>query len=223
MTAPLDLTHQCVVVARLGDFARFRGPVAGYESDPWLYMRTKLRELEAPLAALKAQQLEAAKRRFGAELAAGAPGDEALTEFREILDRYLSAGDFVDVAFHLDSASLSRPGGRASLEEALARVKPRSFFEEERREEASRSKAHGRLVEELWGRLGLAALERTLKRKARSARRKRMVLRRLRSNVAEYCSVLHLPVSPDDTFSPFMLHRVEALAVACLRFMDRYR
>lgn len=223
MTVPLDITHQCVVVARLGDFTRFRGAVASYESDPWLYMRSKLRELEAPLAALKAQQLDGAKRRFLGTLAAGAPDEGALTEFRSVLDRYLAPGDYVDVAFHLDGCDLSEPGRRRTLEQLLARVKPHSFFEEERKEEASRSKAHTRLVGELWDRLGLGLLERALARKPRTRRRKAMVLRRLRSNVAEYCSVLHLPVSAEDTFSPFMLHRVEALAVACLRFMDRHR
>lgn len=223
MTAPVDVTHQFVIVARLGDVCRFSAAVSRYESDPWHYMRAKLREIEAPLQALKEQQLASAKSRFLKELAAGLPTEESLSEFRAVLDRYLGPGGFADVAIHLDPQGLADRARRPLLEEALAHAKAHSLFAEERRSPGERAKSHEKLLGELWGRLGFDLLERTLTRKPRTARRKAMVLRRLRRDVAEYCTVLHVPTHPEDTFSPFMFHRVEALAVACLRLLDRYR
>ncbi|MBI4349498.1 MAG: hypothetical protein HY553_21870 [Elusimicrobia bacterium] len=215
MTSPVDITHQFVIVARLGDVCRFSGAVSRYESDPWFYMRTKLREIEAPLQALKQQQLASARGRFLKELAAGTPSDAALADFRAVLDRYLGPGDYADVAIHLDPRDLALPSSRALLTDALNQAKPHNLFQD--------PKPHERLIAELWSRLGLDRLEAALTRKPKTARRKAMVLRRLRRNVAEYCSVLHVPTHAEDTFSPFMLHRVEALAVACLRLLDRCR
>ncbi|MBI4422879.1 MAG: hypothetical protein HY554_04095 [Elusimicrobia bacterium] len=223
MTAPVEVTQQCVVVARLGDFCRWSSAVSSYENDPWLYMRNKLRELEAPLALLKQQQLASARERFFQELGQAVPGEETLADYRSLFDRYLAPGDFVDVAFYLNAQDLADAGRRRMLREVLERAKAHSLFDEERKPEDRRSKSYEKLVGELWGRLGLDVLERALTRKPRTARRKTMALRRLRRNVAEYCSVLRVPLSADDTFSPFMIHRVEALTVACLRLLDRHR
>lgn len=221
--SPVDIAQQFVVVARLGDVCRFGGKVSGYETDPWLYMRTKLSEIEAPIQSLKRQQLDSAKGRFLKELAQGVPGEEALAEFRSVLERYLGPGDFVDAAMYLNPVDLADAKSRKTLEGVLAHATVHSLFDEERKPAESRARSHEKRVGELWSRLGLDALERALARKPKTERRRRMVLRRLRRSVAEYCSVLHVPTTPEDTFSPFMLHRVEALTVACLRLLDKHR
>jgi hypothetical protein len=110
------------------------------------------------------------------------------------------------------------------LEKHMRHVKPWTSFDEERRPAPERTKDYEKLVVELSTRLDLERLGSVLKRKARTPRRRRMVLRRLRDNVGEYCTVVKIPLSSqENTFTPFMLPRVEALVGATLRFMNRHR
>lgn len=218
-----DGAHQRVIVARLADFCRFSGAVSSYETDPWLYMRDKLLEIQPALRAFKAERLAAARRDLEGLLAGGKIAEEGLVELRETLNRYLSPGDFADAAIHLTPADLAVPERREAALEVLRRARPLSLFDEEAVPEGSRAKSGQRLVAELAERVGIDALAAILVRKPLTRRRKAMALRRLRRNVAEYCSVLHLPASPEDVFSPFMAQRVEALAIACLRLLNRFR
>ncbi len=217
------LNQQCVVIARLADFCRYGSAVSSYESDPWLYMRSKLQETEGPLRELKHASLLSARERFLKQLGEGAPSEQALGTLKEALDRYLSRGDFVDACFHLTPENLADPRRLRDATAMLESLKVHSLFDEEAKPEEKRSPAHQKLVGELYGRLRLDVFERVLSRKPVTPLRKKRVLRRMRVNVAEYCSILHLPSSPDDTFSPFLLSKVEALVVACLRLLNRFR
>ena len=218
-----QVTQQMVVLARLRDFCRFGGAVGQYETEPWQYMRAKLREIEPAVRILKNEQLAAARTRFCAALEQGVPNEAFLAELREALDRSLSPGDFIDIAFNLNPEDLADPSRRETLLDLLNRAKAHSLFDEEKKPPAQRSQAFQKIVNELNARLALDILGQAMTRKAVSARRRAMVLRRLRRNVADYCAVLHVPATAEDTFSPFMLHRVEAMTVACLGFLDKHR
>jgi hypothetical protein len=214
-------SHQAFILARLAEFCQYRGAVARDERDPWEYMRQKLLQIEPELASLKGELLAATTRRIVADLRRGPIDAEAAADFRTLLEKLLSRGDFADAAVHLEA------GAGASvvpqIEAVLAKAQPTHAFVEERRPPGERNPAWDKLVDELSRRLELEALSGVLKRKPRTARRRRMVLRRLRRDVAEYCTVVRIPTSAEDTFTPFMLPRMEALVAACLRFLSRHR
>ena len=219
----MRVTQQMVILARLRDFCSYGTAVGQYETEPWHYMTSKLREIEPAVRILKQEQLAAAKARFCAALEQSVPDEAFLAEFREVLDRSLAPGDFIDIAFNLNPADLAEPSRREMLLDLLNRAKAQSLFDEQKKPFAQRSQAFQKIVKELNERLTLDVLDQVMSQKAVTPRRKSMVLRRLRRNVANYCAVLHVPATPEDTFSPFMLHRVEAMAVACLGFLDRHR
>jgi len=210
------VTRQQFILARLADFCDYGGMVPHYERDPWSYMRSKLDELEDAVGELKGKQLADACDRFLAELAAGSVDEGSLAEFKALLDSYLSPGDFADVAIHLSAERLSDPSGRVWAIGLLRRVRAAAPF-------AASADPMPMQAAELYRRLGFDVYERILTRKPKTARRKRMTLRRMRRRIAEYCSFLHPPVSPDDTFSPFVIARVSAVLMACRRLLDRCR
>ena len=216
---PADVSHQLVIVARLADFCRFRSPFL-QESDPWGYMLRKLGELEEPLTGLKTALFRATRRRLLAEVRSGSLDAERCADYRTLFERLVSPVDFVDIAFHLAPGVANQA---EALSAVLDQVRPATLFLEERKEPPQRSPSWDKLVEELYRRLGLDVLGRIMVRKPATAARRAMVLRRLRANVAEYCSVVRIPTSPQDTFTPFMLPRIEALIAACLRFLKKYR
>ena len=115
------------------------------------------------------------------------------------------------------------PNQAGTLRQILAQVRPTNLFLEERKTAGQRSPSWDKLVGELYRRLDLQLLGAVLERKPRTPQRKSMVLRRVRRNVAEYCSVVRIPVDAQDTFTPFMLPRIEALIAANLRFLRKYR
>ncbi len=220
MTETRSPSHQLVIVARLAEFCQWRGGHLLRESDPWLYMRDKLLQIEPPLTALKQDLFRKTSRRLLEELKAGPLDNERFADYRALFERLLSRGDFADLAIHL--AAPPQPDV-AWIEGLLRKLSPHHLFIEERKPAAERSPSWEKLVAELHARLGLDVLGRVLSRGPRTAKRKRYVLRRLRQNVAEYCTVVHVPLHDGDTFTPFMLPRVEAIVAANLRFLNQYR
>lgn len=219
--SPLDPTHQLLILARLSEFTEYR-KTPYQESDPWAYMRRKLQETEEPLAALKAQLLKATGKGLLEEVRAGTLDAERCADYKHLFERLLAPGDFADLAIHLTPGQPPKDQARW-CESVLAQVKPSHLFAEERKPDGQRSPAWDKMVGEIYKRLDLDLLEKVLMRKPRNRKRRAVVLRRLRRNVAEYCSVVRIPTDARDTFTPFMLPRVEALIAACLRFLDKFR
>lgn len=218
---PTEESHQLVVLARLSEFCQWRGAVAASGEEPWSYMRRKLLQIEPALAAFKGQLLEGVKARLFAEMAQGPLSAQRCADYRDLLDRLLSRGDFADAAIHL--APDAGPGSGALLRQVLAAVKPHHVFIEERLPLAQRGAAWNRLVDELFKRLDLDLFDQMLGRRSPTRRRKVYVLRRIRRKVAEYCTVVKIPTTPGETLTPFMLPRLEALVAANLRFLTKYR
>jgi hypothetical protein len=182
-------------------------------------MRDKLLQIEAPLAGFKQDLFDRTRRRLMGELRAGPVSEENLSEYRFLFDSLLSRGDFVDAVVHLT-------GGQPPLgllETTLAAMKANNLFVEERKPPTARNPAWEKLVGEISRRLDLDMLDKVMARPGRTPRRRAAVLRRLRRNVAEYCTVVRIPMDPGDTFTPFLLPRVEAVVAASLRFLTRYR
>jgi hypothetical protein len=216
----IDPAHQAFILARIGEFCQYKERVRDWERDPWIYMRDKLVQIEPSLAALKGQLLAATSRHLLDAMRAGPLEPEAAADFKQLLERLLTRGDFADVAVHLDGAG---PQAVRWVEPLLARAKPTHAFLEERRPAAERDPSWEKLVKELYARLDLDRLGAVLQKRKRTPRRRALVLRRLRRNVAEYCLVVRIPTQANDTFTPFMMPRVEAVIAACLRFLSRHR
>ena len=213
-------SHQLVIVARLAEFCQWRGSHLTRERDPWLYMRDKLLQIEEPLAALKTELFQKTSRQLLRELKAGPVAEERFADYRTLYEKLLSRGDFADLAIHLSAEP--RPDA-AWIEGIVRKLQPNTLFVEERKHVSERSPSWEKLVGELTQRLRLDVLGKILSRKPRTPRRKRYVLGRLRADVAEYCTVVHVPLDSGDTFTPFMLPRVEAIVAANLRFLNKYR
>lgn len=217
----LNPAHQLVIIARLGEYCQFRGSIKHYERDPWNYMRNKLLQTEEPLSELKGELFAATKKGLREELRAGGMTEERYADYKVLFECLLSRGDFADLAIHLTSAG--GPPQIDGVENILKSVQPIHLFLEERKPPAERSPSWERLVKGLERRLDLDRLGLILSRKPRNPKRKAPILRRVRKNVAEYCAVVHIPTSPSDTFTPFMLPRIEGLIAANLRFLNKYR
>lgn len=217
----IDPAHQLVIITRIGEFCDFRRPLKGLDGDAWSFLRQKLLQIEEPLFKLKSQLLAATGRRLVAEIREKPLDHERCSDYRFLLDRLISRSDFVDVAMHLSPES--GPKDATSLETVFKRIKPCTLFDEERRPPAERSPDYEKLVVELVRRLELEQLASVLKRKPITAKRRRVILRRMRLNVFEYCTVVRIPTNCNETFTPFMLPRVEALVAASLRFLNKHR
>ncbi|MBI3547806.1 MAG: hypothetical protein HY078_02015 [Elusimicrobia bacterium] len=217
----LDPRHQLVILARLREFCQFQGAVLNYESDPWGYMRRKLEETEEAIVALKTDLLRNTGEKLLAEIEQTGLTAERCAEYKTAFEQLLSRLDFVDLAMHLEPTAF-RKDQAERVGEVLLKAAPAHVFQEESKPASQRSKTWERLVGELFKRLDLDRLSTIMERKPRTARRRAYVLRRVRSNVAEYCAVVRIPTDPSDTFTPFMLPRIEALIAANLRFLNRY-
>ena len=216
----INPSHQLIILARLNEFCQFHGHTLYHEKDPWEYMRRKLMETEEPLAALKSTLFELTRNKLLSEIRKGKMDSERCSDFRILFDRLLSPGDFADLAIHLDEGA---PNMLDNCKLVLGHVKPTNLFLEERKDSLQKNPAWEKLVAQLSNRLELEQLGQLLARKARTRRRKAIILRRVRRNVAEYCAVMRIPTDPNEPFTPFMLPRVEGLIAANLRFLSKYR
>lgn len=219
----INQTHQLVILARLSEYCRYRGDTLKYEDDPWSYMRRKLQDTEEAFSNLKTELFNLTKNKLLEEMKSGQVDEERYVDYKVLFERLLAPGDFADLAIHLTTQGTNSYNQAKTISHLLAQLKPHTLFIEESKPPEQRSPAWEKLIGELCQRLDFERLGAILKRKPRTARRKAAVLRRIRRNVAEYCSVLHIPTDPNDTFTPFMLPRVEALIAANLRFLGKYR
>lgn len=221
MSGVIDPAHQLVIITRIGEFCDFRRPLKGLDGDAWNFLRQKLLQIEEPLYKLKSQLLAATGRRLVAEIREKQFNAERSSDFKFLFDRLISRSDFVDLAMHMSPEA--GPKDAEALEATLRQMKPFTVFAEEKRPIAERNPDYEKLVTELVKRLELEQLATVLKRKPITPKRRRVILRRMRLNVFEYCTVVRIPTNCNETFTPFMLPRVEALIAASLRFLNKHR
>ncbi|MBI5883641.1 MAG: hypothetical protein HZB91_11120 [Elusimicrobia bacterium] len=219
----INPAHQMVILARLSEYCQFRGATAYHEKDQWEYMRRKLRETEPAITGLKAELFAATRATLLRELKEAPLTDERFADFRHLFERLLDHGGFADLAIHLCADGTPPEAKLRVITSVLDMVQPTNLFLEERKPPEQRSSSWEKLIKELTVRLDIERLGLVLGRKPRTRARKHFILRRLRRNVAEYCSVLHIPTDPSQTFTPFMLPRIEGLIAANLRLLNKHR
>ncbi|MEE8425124.1 MAG: hypothetical protein V3S11_04820 [Elusimicrobiota bacterium] len=217
----VDLSLQNFVVARLLEFCDYKRPLDPERvRDPIGYLWEKLGETEEPLTKLKQQLLQDAVGDFLKKTTVNA---DELTDFKQLLDGYLAPGDFADAAFMLEEEALKDPERRKPIATFLKEAKAHSLLEEDKKPEAKRGRNCKRIVGEIYERLGYPLVEKVLGHKKLNAHKLRFVLRRCRFNSAEFCTVFRFPKGPGDTFTPFILPRVEGLIAANRRIFQKLR
>jgi len=220
----IDFSKQQFVLARLADYCDYRTRIQSAR-DPVLYMWEKLKELDGPLQALKQEIFTEAAAAFLWKVRRKELAGEDIADFKQLMDAYLGPGDFADSMFHLgDPAALvdneERFRGAVNF---FRGVKVTRLLDEEEKPPERRRAQWDRIVSDLMNRLGFDILERSVDHRPMNARRLRFLLRRLRRQTAEYSIVLHFPKHAQDTFTPFILPRVEALIAANQRVLRAIR
>lgn len=220
----VDVRLQHFVIARFADYCSFSRPFPDGVRDPIQWLLAKLNELEGPLGQLKQELFEGHWRRFFKKLSDGGATDADVVDFRSLMEGYLSPGDFADAAFHLmDPAGLKDPARRKQAEAFFAGLRAGRLADEEEKPPERQSAPYRKLTGELYKRLQFDLLERVKQHKPLTMRRLKMLLRRCRRDTADYAAVFRFPTSPEDTFTPFILPRVEALVAANRRFLRTLR
>ncbi len=220
----VDFNKQKFVLARLADYCDY-GARAQRAKDPVLYMWEKLKELDTPLQDLKNEILADRASAFFWKIRRETLTDEDTADFKQILDVYLSPGDFADAMYHLHEL-YSNPTNEDRFKTCVVffkNLKSYRLLNEEDRDEERRNKEWTRLVEDIMRRLGFDLLEEVVRHKPMTGRRLRFILRRLRRETLEYCTVLHFPKHANDTLTPFIVPRVEALIAANHRLLQNIR
>jgi hypothetical protein len=220
----VDITQQNFVIARLADYCDFsKDHSASDTRDPISYLWYKLQEIEPPLLALKQGLLTDAVDGFFCDLAKNQATPDKLADFMQLLDSYLARGDFADAAFYLDLSYLKNIENRKEAEKFLRSVKAYNSINEEDKEPEKRNPNWERIVGDIYKRLEFPTIEKCHNRKPLTERRLRFFVRRIRFQSSDYCAVFRFPANHGDTFSPFMLPRVEGLIAANRRILHVVR
>lgn len=209
--AEISSSPQLLILNRITEFCRSSG------ADAEGLMRRTLLETELPLRQLKSGMYAEAGTKLMAAMHAGIFDEEYCADLKLLFEKLLLPGDFADLAIHLDPGT--KPERINWIARMLRSMHPMDSFIEERKPLSERSPAWEKLVKSLYERLGLPKLERLRQRKPMTTRRTELILRRVRHNVAQYCAVVRIPLATTDTFTPFMLTRIEAVIAAGLRFL----
>ena len=205
-------------LARLGEAASFPPAVRAYESDSWAYLRRKLSECEAPLRAYKRQLFDEAAASLLRDLEESFLKPGALLEHKETFEKLLPLSDYADLAFHLEPGAdpkTRREAARAVLKAA----RPKTVFDVEALPEGRRGKPWETLVAETSRRLRLDGLRRILHNGPDTPKRRAVVARRLRRNLAEYLTVTRGEMGMREDVTLFLLTRLEAAMAAVSRFL----
>jgi hypothetical protein len=218
-----DPTLQSFVLARLADFCDRRVRKDLEDEQPIPYLLSKLKEIEPLLYTLKQQLYEDALIDFFRRADAGGVDQRTLEDFVFFLERYLSPGDFVDAVFDLTLEQLKAPPSRERLAQILRGIKAHRLLDQEELPLERRRPSWERLVREFYKRLDYDRLYAVARRKPLTEMRLQRIVRRVQSNVGEFCAVLRHPRGPDDFFTPFMTPRVEGLIAASRRFLLQLR
>lgn len=210
------------LLARLAEAARWDDQTRRHEDDPWAYMRRKLRSAEGPLRELKSLLFSKAKEGLLSDLRKPFLPPGSLQSHKETFEALLAAGDFADLAFHLEvgrDRDLRLAGAQAVLDVA----KIPTLFDLELPATGRRDRLWEKRVEEARLRLGLDLLTRVADSGGATARRKALLARRLRGKLDEILAPTRSENGLRDEVTPFVLTRLEAAAAAALRFLSRWR
>lgn len=215
-----NLTLQCVVIARLADYCDFRGMPKDVR-DPLRYLWDKLKEAEEPLYQFKQELYQDAVSHFMRRAESGELKEPDYPEFLGLLDQYLAPVDCADALFHITPQRMADKKARLWASQVLGGLRVHRLLDEELLPPEKRRAACERLVGEIFRRLEFEDIAAVHERKPLTARRLRFIVRRIRLTTADYCILLRCPSGPEDTFTPFMLPRIEAVFAANKRLLRR--
>lgn len=205
------LDHQVRFISMLREFT---GKVpAGYANQKEFFINS-LRCMSEHLVGLKRETLTEACGNFAAKLDKGQVAGKTIIEFKEQLEKLVSAKDF-----ELISGSLI--GSKELVKKRLSALAQLSLTDEEKKG-GGRDPEAERHIQGAYDRLNFPALVREAGASP-DDRALDAVLAKAREEVAEYCCMYHIPLDADDTLSPFSLLRVDAVLAACYRILSEIR
>ena len=192
----------------------FTGKVPVAYSDQKEFFINSLRRMSEHLLDLKKATLEEASETFTGKLGRGLVTAETLAEFKELLDKTVSAGDFALIIG-------SMIGSPELIRKRLAALAPFSLVEEEKKTRGRDPEAE-RHIGNAYARMNFAPLVKELGASP-DDRTLDAVLSKARAEVAEYCCLYHIPLDSGDTFTPFSLLHVDAALAATYRLLSDIR
>jgi hypothetical protein len=174
-----------------------------------------LESISEKLTELKQESLNDLAAGYAARRAAGPLSDAEVVDFKDKLDKLVSARDF-------DHICAALAGSKELMAERLAAVRPQSMAAEEKRGLSGVRDANAyRLITEAYKHLCFWELEEDA-RNSDDATVDR-ILCRARAAVADYCSLYKVPLDPADTITAFSMLRVDAVTAACFRLLAKIR
>lgn len=205
------LDHQVMFISMLREFT---GKVPSVYASQKEFFINSLRRMSEHLLDLKRETLAETCGNFAAKLDKGPVDGKTVSEFKEQLEKLVSARDF-----ELIGGSLI--GSKELIRKRLSTLAPLSLTDEEKKDGGRDSEAE-RHIKAAYERLDFPSLVREAGAspgdKALNA-----VLEKARAEVAEYCCLYRIPLDKDDTLSPFSLLRVDAVLAACYRILSDIR
>jgi hypothetical protein len=200
--------HQIRLIAMLRDFTGKMPAAYGSQTE---FFIVSLYSISEHLTELKAATLRETCDSFRAALDKGRVSDEALEEFKSVLDKLISEKDF-----RMISASMA--GSKDLVRKRLSGLAPVSLLAEERKM-AGRDIDADRHITEAYDRLSFGPLAAEV-RAMPDDRTMDTTLLKARTSVREYCCMYHVPLSESDTLSPFSLSCVDAMVAASNRLLS---
>ena len=205
------IEHQIIFITRLREFT---GLVpAAYASQKEFFVNS-LRSMSEHLLDLKKETLEEACRAFSDKLDKGAATAQAISELEDVLEKLVPGKDFTLICG-------SMIGNKELIKKRLAALIPISLVGEENKA-VGRDPAADRRITETYSRLKFDSLVGELNTEP-DERAIDAVLIKARAEVAEYCCLYHIPLTADDTLTPFSLINVDAVLAAGYRLLSNIR
>jgi len=205
------MDHQIMLIVGLREFT---GKVPSFYSNQTEFITTSLQSMAEHLFNLKRETLKEACASFIRKLDKGILTEEAIAELKDRLDKLISG-----TAFKTISAGMV--GSRELITKRINALVPVSLYEEERKPE-NRDPESCRRVSEAYARLNFAPLAGRVNA-APDERTIDAALVKARAEVAEYCCLYHIPLSENDTFTPFSLLCMDAVLAAFYRLLSNIR
>jgi hypothetical protein len=201
------------LIVALKDFA---GSVCSGFANQKEFFIFSLENISANLMELKTESLKDLAAEFAAKRERGPVSDEELAEFKDSLDKLVSARDF-------DFICAALPGSLALLKERLVSARPLSMAAEEKKGlSGARDASAYRLITDTYKHLRFWELEEQAAKRCDDIAVEH-ILTRARADVAEYCSLYKVPLNPADTLTNFSMARIDAVAAACFRLLANIR
>lgn len=205
------LENQAMLVTALKAFTGKLPP--GY-ADEIEFFLTSLKNMEEYLVNLQSETLKEACDSFIRKLDAGKVTLQTIDDFKAVVDKLISTADF-----RLIIGSMA--GSKETIKQRMQALKPISIIGEGRKVSGADPETE-RHINGAYNRLNFEALAGRVKA-APDDFPANYALAKARAEVAEYCCLYRVQLTPADTLTPFSMSCVDAALAASYRLFNKVR